>query len=106
VLSVFGIGDNSGQDTTFVATYGDNVSDPQSTLYNGPGVARDSDEGSIPFVNFTFVADGVTDTISFDAIEGSHVNGFSVGVTPVPEPASLSLVGLGALALIARRRKA
>ena len=113
VLAVYGIGDNFGQQTTFEAAYGGNTAaegNTQSTLFNGNGidgavVARTSDVGSVPFVNFTFVADGVTDAISFDAIAGSTVNGFSVGVAPVPEPASMSLVGLGALALIARRRK-
>ena len=83
-----------------------------STLFNGDGidgavVPRDSDAGSIPFVEFSFVSDGVTDSISFDAIEGDILNGFSVGITPpaaIPEPSSaILLAGFGLLGL--RRRK-
>ena len=116
VLGVWAIGDNINQDAILVANYGDNTAtegNSQRTLYNGPGEDRNSDVGSVPFVNFTFVADGVTDSISFalDVPAGNDsrftpLNGFSLSVTPIPEPASLSLVGLGALALLGRRRKA
>ena len=117
VLGVWAIGDNIGQDAILVANYGGNTAaegNSQRTLYNGlDNTDRLSAEGSVPFVNFTFVADGVTDSISFalDVPEWNDsrftpLNGFSLSVTPVPEPASLSLMGLGALALLGRRRKA
>ncbi len=112
VLSIFAIGDNIGQQSTLTANYG-GASATQSTLFNGAGEARTSAVGSIPFVNFTFVADGVTDAILFDingasGTGGGVLNGFSLSVTPavVPEPASLALIGLGSLALVGRRRKA
>ncbi len=93
VLSIWGIGDNVGQQANFTVTYGSNNAiegNSQATLYNGAGETRGSADGSIPFVNFTFVADGVTDQISFD-IEGTRfvpLNAFSLSVT---EPSSVLL---------------
>lgn len=111
VLSTWGIGDNSGQDATFTVTYGSNTAaegNIQSTLYNSPGQPRDSDVGSVPFVNFTFLADGVTDEIRFDISPntGSNttINAFTLAVVPVPEPSSLLLSVLGASFLFRRKR--
>ena len=105
-LTIYGIGDNIGQETTFEVDYAGTLA-TGSTLFNGPGEPRDSDVGSIPFVEFSFVSDGVTDSISFDATEGGILNGFSVGITPpaaIPEPSSaILLAGFGLLGL--RRRK-
>ena len=100
VLSVWGIGDNVGQDANFTVTYGSNTAsegNTQATRYNGPDQGQGSAEGSIPFVNFTFVADGVTDRISFD-IGGSGVfvpiNAFSLSVTPALNETFLGDVNL------------
>ena len=103
-LTIYGIGDNIGQETTFEVDYAGTLA-TGSTLFNGPGEPRDSDVGSIPFVEFSFVSDGVTDSISFDATEGGILNGFSVGITAaIPEPSSaILLAGFGLLGL--RRRK-
>ena len=103
VLSVWGIGDNVGQDANFTVTYGSNTAsegNTQATRYNGPDQGQGSAEGSIPFVNFTFVADGVTDRISFD-IGGSGVfvpiNAFSLSVTPSANETLLGDVNLDGL---------
>ena len=105
-LTIYGIGDNIGQETTFEVDYAGTLA-TGSTLFNAPGEPRDSDVGSIPFVDFSFVSDGVTDSISFDATEGGILNGFSVGITDaatIPEPSSaILLAGFGLLGL--RRRK-
>ena len=102
-LTIYGIGDNIGQETTFEVDYAGTLA-TGSTLFNAPGEPRDSDVGSIPFVDFSFVSDGVTDSISFDATEGGILNGFSVGITAIPEPSSaILLAGFGLLGL--RRRK-
>ena len=104
-LTIYAIGDNIGQETTFEVDYAGTLA-TGSTLFNGPGEARTSDVGSIPFVDFSFVSDGVTDSISFDATEGSFVNGFSVGITAaVPEPSSLALLSLVGFGLLNRRRR-
>ena len=60
--------------------------------------ARGSAVGSIPFVNFTFVADGVTDQISFDISNGTGttnatLNAFALSVTD-PSSALLGDVNL------------
>ena len=90
VLSIWGIGDNINQQANFAVTYGGNTASEgniQETRYNGPGEPRSSSVGSIPFVNFTFVADGVTDQISFDisnatGTNSAVINAFSLSVTP------------------------
>ena len=102
VLSIWGIGDNSGQQGSFTVTYGSNTAsegNTQETLYNGAGQPRGSALGSIPFVNFTFVADGVTDQISFDINNGTGtgnavINAFSLSVTSNSDETLLGDVNL------------
>lgn len=57
----------------------------------------------------TFVADGTgTQTINYTSDTpsgGVGLNGYVISTTPVPEPTSSALLGLGGLALILRRRK-
>jgi len=87
ILSTWGIGDNVSQNSDFTVTYGD-VMATQSTFYNDGG-ARDDATGSVPFVNFTFTADGVTDQIRFDIISSGHLNAFSLAIIPggvTPDP--------------------
>lgn len=96
VLSVWGIGDNLGQQSDFTVDYG-TFSEMGQTLYNGntpdAPVARDDSTGSVPFVTFTFMADG-TDTLTLDiavsTAEGASVtrtiNGLSLSGVPVAPP--------------------
>lgn len=58
--------------------------------------------------SFSFTATSTT-TVSFqDVTNGlvSHLDNVSVTAAPVPEPASMAILGMGALALIRRRKNA
>ena len=103
ILSIWGIGDNNG-DTDFTASYA-GASDTQTTIYNGPGVARNDSTGSVPFVNFSFIADGSTDQIRFDIAGAGHVNAFSLTVVPEPSSALLLTGALGLFGIGFRRRR-
>ena len=112
-LTVWGIGDNHGQQTSFTATYGA-AKFTQATAYNGGGDRTDS-TGSVTSVQFDFVADGTTDLMTVvlaktaigAAGRFSNINTFSLsGVsTAVPEPGSLALLGLIGDAMSMRRRR-
>lgn len=117
VVTVYGIGDNrdasGGQQTHFTATFGGTVLD-DDTQYNDVGEAQGSDTGSKPFVQFTFITDGVTDLLTVQSsasqltggnTERRFINGFSLSSTPVPEPGSLALIGLGGVMIACRRRR-
>ncbi|MDP0489959.1 MAG: LamG-like jellyroll fold domain-containing protein [Verrucomicrobiota bacterium JB023] len=83
-LTCWGVGDNLSQDARFTAYYGE-LSQTAETLYNDGG-ARDDSTGSIPWVQFQFVSDGLTDFISFDWQQTDNggtgaFNGFSLSVT-------------------------
>lgn len=111
-LTTWGIGDNEGQQTSFNAVFG---SDDQTleTLYTdlGNGGTQGTSVNTIATSQFTFTADGVTDTIVLTPdgalSAGSNVrfpiNGFSVSV--VPETSSFALIaGLVGIAMTAIRR--
>jgi len=58
-------------------------------------------------VNIAFVCDGLTSCDTFDPSNAglSNYRIFGSGGTSVPEPGSLALLGLGAIALMLRRRQ-
>ena len=98
VLSIWGIGDNIGQQARFDVTSGSNTADEgntQETLYNGPDQSRGSALGSIPFVNFTFVADGVTDQISFDISNGTGTGNAVIKAFSLSVPSNSDEILLG-----------
>lgn len=109
-VTIWGIGDNIGQDSTISATFGGSTLSGDTAFNDGVSPQGDS-TGAVPFQQFSFTADGVTDLIDVEVVPGpggegrSHFSGFSISVTPVPEPSSALLVGLGGLALISRRRR-
>lgn len=113
VLTLYGIGDNVGQDTGFVSTFAGG-STTLETVYNTDGI-RSSSVGSEPFVQFTYTADGVNDTVGIVTQAATNpltdnrrqfINALSVSVTAaVPEPSSAVLLSLAALGLGFRRRR-
>ena len=84
-VTVYGLGDNFGQDSTITATFGGS-SQSGSTVFNTNPNDRGDATGSVPFVQFTFTADGTTDLIDVDVAAGpggqnrSHFSGLSVSV--------------------------
>jgi len=106
----FGIGDSIGQDVIFDANF-TGPAQSAATAFND-GSSPSAIAGSVPFQAFTFTADGLTDNLTLvstgtpDAAGNprSHFNGFSLSVTPVPEPTGLAFVG-GLMLAGAMRRK-
>ena len=84
-VTVYGIGDNFGQDATIAATFGD-TSESGNTVFNTNPDDRGDATGSMPFVQFDFTSDGSTDVIAVNVTAGpggqdrSHFSGFSVSV--------------------------
>ena len=75
---------------------------------DGFGLGTPDTEGDYNFTNV--VATGTTITGLWDAPSGNHTwSGLQfeevITSTPIPEPATTALLGLGGLALIFRRRK-
>jgi len=81
-LTAFGVGDQINQQTEFTSTFGSNSSS-QETFFG----VNDDGIGAIPFVQFTFTTDGITDQLTLAANQSSAgslfipVNGISLSVT-------------------------
>ena len=81
-LTAFGVGDQVGQQTEFTSTFGFGSSS-QETFYG----INNNGSGAIPFVQFTFTTDGITDQLTLAANGASAgsvfipVNGISLSVT-------------------------
>ncbi|MBK1835436.1 PEP-CTERM sorting domain-containing protein [Roseibacillus ishigakijimensis] len=100
-LTLHGVGDSNGQDTTFIASYGSQPDQSGTTTMN----ASDR-SASTPFVQFSFLSDGITDEISYQFNNGpggtGYHNGLSLSV--IPEPSTALLGALGLFGLLRRRR--
>lgn len=77
VVSVWGIGDDFGQNSDFSVSYADATTAAQSTLYNG-GADRGVEDGAIPVVHFTFTADGIADSLAINVLGSGYVNAVSI----------------------------
>lgn len=78
-LTLWGVGYNHNQQARFTPSYGGKTLEPKSTNF---GSKRSSQEGSTPFVQFSFEADGKSDSISFKWDnpngEAACLNGFAI----------------------------
>jgi hypothetical protein len=89
----------------------DYVAADEGNSYNTPGTTprkTPTQDNKVGINNFYSVYRNTTVNnqivIGQQAIDGNNM--YAVVVAPIPEPASLSLLGLGALSLLARRRRA
>jgi len=91
IITAWGIGDNRGQQVLFEAAYGSDVQTGLTRFNDITAVGRDDATGSVPFVQFTFTADGATDLMTLrnfvstdaDTEAGggrTHFNGLSFSV--------------------------
>jgi hypothetical protein len=88
---------SQGAAQAITALAGNNVTLNPNTTSTLGGVGQ--------FATGTFTADSATQSIDFDDPVPNHLNGFQLRDTTVtPEPSSLSLLALGALSVIRRRR--
>jgi hypothetical protein len=87
-----------GADTTGLATPSSmTLAQIDASTYS-PGVTW----GSLPV---DFVRIGYGEGGDDNVVQSSYVDDLTINYTPVPEPASFSLLGIGALALLRRRRR-
>ncbi len=99
-LTVYGVGDGTGQNSNVAPSYGGFVFTP-ATLLSTYGTTATS------FVKFNFTTIAATSSLAFDwGGNGApgRLNGFSL--TIVPEPSTTAVFGLAALGMLVRRRRA
>ena len=69
-----------------------------------PGQATDGDQGDAQFIDY-FPTSGYNRVVFSSSANAFETDSHAFGVASIPEPTSVALLGLGALALVARRRK-
>ena len=77
-LTVWGIGNNVGRHTVVTPSYGGTTLQGKATNF---GSSRKKPTDTVPFVQFTFEADGTSDSISFEWVNPagpSCLNGFAI----------------------------
>lgn len=96
----FGAGPHVIYDSSAVTAAGQ-----QTITYTGSVADFGGDTGDTSFKPFFQIDQkvGAADGTTADFL---YVDNISIDISPVPEPASLALLGLGATALVARRRRA
>ncbi|TCD47025.1 DUF642 domain-containing protein [Chlorobium sp. N1] len=114
-----------GEEYTFSFAYSDNPwagnipsmsatatgdSELSTVTVTGPGAANATDDMRFSVYTTTFVADSELTTLTFTSLSTSGSAGvvlddIQLYASPVPEPASLVLIGLGGAALVATRKR-
>lgn len=91
---------NSGENYAFINFFGQaGTTWDRIVLSNGPGSGFESDNYTDRAAPWSLEIDGPMPGKPLAIVDG-------VNVVPIPEPASLAMVALGSLALVARRRRA
>lgn len=109
--STFGLSfDLSGANSySFVPGTADLWANTSNPLPSGAYSPFDNNNGTEVMTNYSGVGGSGTWSLFVTDSAGGDTGGFDVVTltfTPVPEPASLAILGLGALALLRRRKKA
>ncbi len=87
------------------------LSDPFSGDYTAGSVLAGGNNNDTNAENWSITGFGSTQTLSYGAETGGIAAEdyglvFNISATPIPEPSSAALLGLGGLALLARRKRA
>jgi len=79
-----------------------------SAAYTAGDILQTDNNDDTPEDAWVITASGLNQTLSYGGVNGASLSteNYEVEFSFVPEPSSAALLGLGGLALIARRRRA